>query len=412
MISVNHRKLLESLFAPCSAEEFLSKYWPNKPFSTHGDPARLPEYLRSELLLSFDNLSANYHGRVAFGNAATTDKTVKAENVPTGLLRKMGLSLYLLDLPSNVPGTDKFLREVEQAFGAKEGIARIGAFAAPVHNGVTSHFDSEEVISIQLEGVKRFYIAPMHEIPYPYGMQFGPGYRAYDDLYPQMSGGIPKVDNAEFQCVEMRPGSVLFMPRGTWHRTEATQESLSVSIILRQPAPFEEILEQLRHTLLRDPEWRRPLYILDRGDENLRKQIDTLLQDLPNACKTLSVDDILDNSLPELERMANLKETTWFQRVPQTRLQLNPDPLHSDFWTGSVRGNRQGSEYEIVPLQIPVNLLPLFQWLEKEERPILAGELSNRFPAIAFDDIKAILEGLTRATYLKPLRHVPPPLTK
>jgi len=37
----------------------------------------------------------------------------------------------------------------------------------------------------------------------------------------------------------MKPGSVLFMPRGTWHYTEAGEGSLSVSIIVRTPAAFE-----------------------------------------------------------------------------------------------------------------------------------------------------------------------------
>jgi hypothetical protein len=263
------------------------------------------------------------------------------------------------------------------------------------------------VISVQLEGAKRFFIAPMREIPYPYGKQYGPGYKAYDDLYPQMDAGIPKVDNIEFQCVEMRPGSVLFMPRGTWHRTEATQESLSVSIILRQPSSFEIVLEQLRQSLLRDPKWRRPLYISDRSDEKLRERMATLLQDLPGVCQSLSVDNILDDSLPEHERMANLKETTWLQRNPHTHLQLSPHPQHSDTWTGSVKVTLLGNDVDIVLLQIPGSLLPLFQWLQQEERPMRVGNLSDRFPTIPIADLKEILEALTRGTYLKLLRHVP-----
>jgi hypothetical protein len=77
------------------------------------------------------------------------------------------------------------------------------------------------VISVQSEGAKRFYIAPMPEPRYPYGKQYGPGYNAYEDLYPQMAAAMPKVVNIEFQCVEMRPGSVVFMPRGMCHRAEA-----------------------------------------------------------------------------------------------------------------------------------------------------------------------------------------------
>lgn len=205
--------LVKNLFAPYSKTTFLSEYWPDQALSAHGNLDRLPDYLRSDALRSFAKLAARYHGNITFGNAATGNRTAIAKDVPATLLRQMGLSLYLPDLAAYVPGTEEFLRGLELELGAQPGTARIGAFAAAVHNGVTSHFDAEEVISVQLEGEKRFYITPMREIPYPYGMQFGPGYASFDDLYPQIAAGIPKIDDTDFLCVEMRPGSVLFMPR-------------------------------------------------------------------------------------------------------------------------------------------------------------------------------------------------------
>ena len=59
---------------------------------------------------------------------------------------------------------------------------------------------------------------------------------------------------------QMKPGSVLFIPRGTWHRTTAAQDSFAISIGIRPPSVLESFLEQLRYLLLQDPEWRRPLY--------------------------------------------------------------------------------------------------------------------------------------------------------
>jgi hypothetical protein len=58
------------------------------------------------------------------------------------------------------------------------------------------------------------------------------------------------------------------------------EESLSVSIILRQPASFEYILERLKQLPLRDPEWRRPLYRSAFGNDRLGARIAALLQDL------------------------------------------------------------------------------------------------------------------------------------
>lgn len=398
--------LVESLFAPYSKATLLSEYWPDRTLSVHGDLDRLPDYLRSEALRRFDHLAARYHGSVSFGNAAAAKGTAIAKDMPAALLRQMGLSLYLPDLAAYVPGTDSFLRELELELGAQAGTARIGAFAAAAHNGVTSHFDAEEVISVQLEGEKRFYIAPMSEIPYPYGMQFGPDYEGFDDLYPQMAAGIPKVNDADFQCIEMRPGSVLFMPRGTWHRTEATATSYSVSIIVRQPAPFETVLEQLRLTLLRDPAWRRPLYAAGHDDE-MRTRLAALLEDLPRASQTFSADDILNAALPEPARLARLDETSWLQRIPNARLLLTP-PQSGELWTGAVRISRfDGGDRDVLQLQIPPNMLPVFQWLARQERPLRAGALAQHFAALPFGQIKTILDVLVRADYFKLLRHVP-----
>src|SRR3546814_1181467 len=59
---------------------------------------------------------------------------------------------------------------------------------------------------------------------------------------------------------EMQPGSVLFLPRGTWHRTEALEPSLSLSIVVRPPVLADALLDWLQPWLLGDARWRLPLY--------------------------------------------------------------------------------------------------------------------------------------------------------
>jgi hypothetical protein len=47
---------LGALTAPHSAVGFLRDYWPDKPFVAHGDPARLPAFLRAPELASIEAL--------------------------------------------------------------------------------------------------------------------------------------------------------------------------------------------------------------------------------------------------------------------------------------------------------------------------------------------------------------------
>jgi ribosomal protein L16 Arg81 hydroxylase len=104
-------------------------------------------------------------------------------------------------------------------------------------------------------------------------MQFNPGDVTYDDRYPQSTDGFPDPEVSAFECIVMKPGSVLFMPRGTWHRTETLGLSLSVSIILRPPSALESVLDALRARLLQDPAWRKPLHGA-WGQGVIRKAVD------------------------------------------------------------------------------------------------------------------------------------------
>lgn len=386
---------------------FLEEHWPDRVAWAHGSPARLPAYLRGEALRGFAGLAGRYRGRVVFGDAASGSTTATTTDVAPGLLRDMGLSLYLPDLGDCVPGTAEFLRAVERELGARPGVARIGAFAAAEHNGVTAHYDAEEVISVQLEGRKRFFVAPMTEIAWPYGMQFGPGYQPFDDIYPQMDAGIPKADKLDWTCVDMQPGSVLFMPRGTWHRTEADSASLSVSIIVRQPAAFEDVLEQLRTRLLRDPAWRRPGYGIAERDAAARDALAGLLAELPGIAAQLDPDGVAAAGLEEPERLAALQDDAWLQRIPGARLVLSP-PLGGGPWRARVKVTApDGREQEVVALEVPPAVQPVLQWLAGNDQPMRTADLARRFPNTPAAQLGSVCDLLVRAGFLKLLPHEP-----
>lgn len=57
----------------------------------------------------------------------------------------------------------------------------MSAFASPQQDGLGCHYDAQDVISIQLLGTKRFHYAPVQEIAMPYGTQYIPGGKPYDE---------------------------------------------------------------------------------------------------------------------------------------------------------------------------------------------------------------------------------------
>ena len=392
--------VLGALVRPTPVQDFLRDFWPERVFYAHGPLARLPALFSSRELMSFRALAAGYQGWLGFGKGSQGPRMVSVQQVSPLHLYEMGLSVYLPDISGSVPGADAFLRQLESELGIGEGSSRITVWASPKDDGAATHFDGEDVFSIQLAGSKCFEVAPMTEYAYPFGPQFAPGGAAVDDMYAQVENGFPEAESAEFQAVEMKPGSVLFIPRGTWHRTTAAQDSFAISIGIRPPSVMESFLEQLRYVLLQDPEWRRPLYGA-HGSGNQRQQAleraQRVLATAPGAIQAISTGDLAP--LPEVERLKNIDGMTRFQRELGTRIDFEQGPeaeiLHV------MAGSREAGEQCTLKLNVPPQYSPIFRWLAESGVAFTARELADRFPEVPFEQHQKILDVLTRARYLR-----------
>lgn len=406
--------ILAALVSPHPVADFLRLHWPDRAFAVHGSPQRLPSPLRAPELESVETLAARYRGRMSFGNATASSRTVGIENANPALLLRMGLSLYLPDIVATLPALGTLLRQLEGELGAPAGAARIGAFAASPGNGVTCHYDAEEVFSIQLQGEKRFHIAKAPDIEQPWGMQFNPGDPCFDDLYPQAAAGFPDPARSEFETVDMKPGTVLFMPRGTWHYTECGEGSLSVSIIVRTPAAFECALEALRLRLLQDARWRRPLYgAWGAGTPSaaVQQQWQTLMRDWPRVTAGMRVEEALLPQLSEAERLNRVAAESRFQRCPEARMEFEPKAQGGGFCVRIVVRGAEGDERTPLQLDAPAAMAALFRWLQANAAAFPVEELSRRFPELPLAQHLAIVDALTRGGYLRQLWYAPMPDT-
>jgi hypothetical protein len=397
---VRNGSVLSCLVAPTPVQQFLRDFWPERVFRAHGLLSRLPALFSSRELSSFRALASGYRGWLGFGHGARSSRMISVQETNPIHLYELGLSVYLPDISPNVPGAAAFLRALETELGIDEGCTRITVWASPRGDGAPTHFDSEDVFSIQLAGSKRFEVAPMKEYAYPLGGQYGPGAAPYDDMYPQLENGFPEATLADFETVDMQAGSVLFLPRGTWHRTLAEQDSFAISIGIRPPSVVESFLEQLRYVLLQDPEWRRPMYGV-RGDEAQRKQAleraRRVLDTVPNVVQAISTDHLAPP--PEAERLKNIVRATSFQRELGTRMEFEPgqgaEVLRVISWS------RDAGEQNTLQMNVPPQYSPTLRWLADLKAAFTAGDAADRFPEVPFEQHQKILDVLTRARYLR-----------
>jgi hypothetical protein len=408
-MSALDKPALQALIAPRSVDEFYTKYWPDKPgyFVSHGDPARLPAFLRSQELSSFDALAHANQGKVAFTNGAKSSYMMPADTASGEYLFKMGLTVFFADITPDIPGAADFVRQLEADLGINPGATLVTAWASPAKSGAAAHYDADDIISIQLQGVKRFELAPVRGLAEPYARQYTPGTPFADDLYPQMTAGFPDWREAEFEAVEMRPGSVLCFRRGMWHRTYASGDSLAVTLVIRPPAAADFILQQLRLVLLQHPQWRRPLYgAWGSGDERdaALAQAVRLIKEIPNAAAAISVRDLVLPTLPEAQRLTLIDQDSRFQRVPGTGVDYDEPkgPRGGELqWVRITIKDEHGTVRTRSSIEIPPPCLDMMDWLGKQSVPFAARALQSKFPAVPPDEQLRLLETCTRGGLLK-----------
>jgi ribosomal protein L16 Arg81 hydroxylase len=399
--------VLAALVAPHSVEEFLTQYWPDRVFASHGDPARLPSFLRAGELAGVESLSRVYRGTMRFTTGRKYQMMASIDQLPAMSLYRMGLTVQFEDISAVVAPTNAELRRLEAELGVNTGTARASAFASPVSEGLGVHFDSYDLFSIQLRGTKRFNVAPVTELKYPTGSQFVPGTEAFDDLYPQVGNGFPQARSAEFTCVDMQPGSVLFLPRGTWHHTECGADSLSVSVSLFMSSAADWVLRELRLLMLQDSQWRRPLYGAwgsESGRQAAESQLARLLAALPGLARQLSPEGVTRNLLPLEQRLNSIGPHDRFQRTPHTRLDVEESPspiVDARPWISFKVWDSNYGEGTGARVQVSRAAVPVFRRIAEQAKPFSAADLAERFPDLPFTAHQQILQVAAGAGFVK-----------
>ena len=421
--------VLASLFGADGAKAFMGAYWPERYYVVHGPPVRLPEWMRTPQLESLEALADRYTGQIAFGKGAKDARTLTAEGNPT-LLFKLGFTVYLADIAACLTGGDEGLRALERALGLPSGCSKVGAFASPPGDGVSWHFDGEDVISVQLQGKKTFRIAPMRGIPYPVGPQFGPGMLPAETLYMQAGEGFPAPHEHEAQTQCMTPGSVLFLPRGTWHTSVADEDSLSISIGLRPPPLLDHVLPLIRALLLQDAAWRRPLYGVGFADErrdDALAQAQAVIARLPQTLSQLSAEE-LRPTLPMGVSDNSGEQRLRFQQVPMSTLRVTKDTSptkiseahmgatqHASALTPGKRGidyvhlrvtawDTEWRERVSLDTVVPGHLAKPLAWLADSRAAFSIQDFAGAFSDLSDPDRRQLLTLLCKAGYLKALR--------
>jgi ribosomal protein L16 Arg81 hydroxylase len=251
---------LRSLLRPFDPDRFLADYWEKKALYIPGTPdkfAALGFSLGAFRAMAHDQrppstIAAQYYDANGRPDGFQTDPSQLDHLVAAGMTVCMG----------DLERFSAALAEMAQGLKVGLGVAGKVAFScylSPPGGGFGMHFDGEDVFAIQVEGEKSWRYSREPAVRDPLS-DFSVG----DDteLRAEFRRTHPWVDlvvPSEEELAEslLRPGDVLYLPPGSWHRARGVSRSLALSLS-RSPYRMSDLVaELLPWRLHATAQWRR-----------------------------------------------------------------------------------------------------------------------------------------------------------
>lgn len=284
------RPTLSDILDPVTPERFFSENYDKKPLHIPGDPDKFAGLMNWEILSGLLNMSAIWSDKslLLVADRQPVPAHVFCESVEDrsgntvlqpvaekvmDLLRK-GASLVANDIDTLTPRLSAVADAFEAGFDAKTQVNLYCSWKQ--RQAFNSHFDTHDVFALHVEGEKvwRVYSTRMpHPIRHPRH-----GNEAYLDSDHEKQRGPLLME------VTMRPGDVLYLPRGWYHDALASSGgTVHMAFGVTGLIGFD-VVTGLSDFAVEDERFRLNLPLSHEGDEALSKR----LADLGDRISTLA----------------------------------------------------------------------------------------------------------------------------
>jgi 50S ribosomal protein L16 3-hydroxylase len=252
---VDPKLTLGDLLAPLPLADFVARFWQKGPYHAPGT-ASLTDRLRA-ILGSFD--LAHLLGLAADATVMgyVGGLTDRRENVAAAQALELydrGYTLYFTLSRSPV------LNELAATVARDAGISTLSSwcsvFASKTSGGgLKTHFDNNENFTVQLSGTKVWTLWPgTVDRPIHCCRRDEPLIVPDSGMY--MDARARSAELGPGEEVVMSPGSILYHPRGSWHATSASSESISLNICLEPMTWYDVLLGAAAARLVSSPALR------------------------------------------------------------------------------------------------------------------------------------------------------------
>jgi 50S ribosomal protein L16 3-hydroxylase len=255
-----------------------------------------PEIAQISFLQSLDALIQEWPFEVSAHLPDLRDE-VSSETISTAQAHfyfDQGMGLLFNDAHRPSPVLSEYLQIIRRELGLSAlTYGRCLIYATPDGKGTAPHFDQNINFVLQIHGTKIWTMAPNTDVENPLtrhtmGLEPDPEMMSY--LEKPLSTTMPQA-----QKFELKPGSLLYVPRGYWHSTEAEGDALALNFTFTAPAWLDLLTAALRGRLAQSPEWRETA--MPQNQQKFEHLLELIKEDLTGW----KVSDILSATEPEDE---------------------------------------------------------------------------------------------------------------
>lgn len=281
---------LGPLIHPLKMTEFFTHYQKSEPFVIHHGPGDLRDLRDHPLLQSLDTLLDSWTTNVQVHLPDLRDEA-SCVDVSAPEARKMfseGMGLLFNDTNRFSPVFQDWVDQIKTDLGvSRQAYGRSLIYATPDGKGTAPHFDQNINFVLQIQGTKIWTMAKNSSVTSPMD-RHTMGLPVDPEMMSYLDSPMTEVMPEETEKFELRPGSLLFVPRGVWHSTEASGHALSLNFTFTAPAWADLFLAALRSRLVLAPEWRESALM------NEAQKFEALLGSLKEELPHWRAQDILE----------------------------------------------------------------------------------------------------------------------
>lgn len=272
---------LADLIAPLTIDDFLEYHWPRKPLFIPAQDEKLNALFDIDQLDSLETIVAARQLKVRACLPDYDDEYSSIHIEPKDALKayRNNMTLVFDSMQLQDPVIARSLIQIREDLGIVTGgyendlsRARSIVYATPAGCGTRMHFDANANFIIQLQGSKRWMLAPNTSVENPTERYTTGSFEMPAALEKQCHAPLLEElpeDSLEFV---MEPGCVLYVPRGYWHETTTDDDSLSLNFTFSQPSWADVFTKSLQEHLLESADWRALADGLESSDRERRGQ--------------------------------------------------------------------------------------------------------------------------------------------